>query len=187
MGGGATSYACNPNLFVNPTSGSVYARYLIGNIPDGNSNTIAFAEVLGQNQSGVPAKTKKGTTTPASGSFDAFVWGGSQNNPNTYNMNTATPNSTPPAPPNVPTAASNTSYAGVDWGPTYLYRTTPPFVVIGTTPATSGLTVPSTCHPGSLQVCLMDGSVRSITSEVSAYSWSCANLPADGEPFDSSW
>jgi prepilin-type N-terminal cleavage/methylation domain-containing protein len=186
-GGGATSYACNPNVFVNSASGSNYAPFKINTISDGTSNTLGFAEVLGQNQSGVPGKTKKGVTTPATGSFDAFVWGGSGANPNTFNMNKATATSTPPAPPTVPTASSTSSYAGTDWGPTYLYTTTSPFLVVGTTPAESALTVPSSCHSGMLQVSLMDGSVRGITSGVSAYSWSCANLPADGNVFDSSW
>jgi prepilin-type N-terminal cleavage/methylation domain-containing protein len=185
-GGGATSYACNPNMFVNP-NGTIYAPYKISTITDGTSNTIGFAEVLGQNQSGVPGKTRKGVVTPASGSLDGFVWGGNGANPNTYNMNAATATSTPPAPPTVPSASNTSSYAGTDWGPTYLYTTTSPFLVIGTTPPTSALTVPSCCHIGTIQISMMDGSVHGVTIGVSAYSWSCANLPADGNVFDSSW
>jgi hypothetical protein len=42
-------------------------------------------------------------------------------------------------------------------------------------------------HTGIIIVCLMDGSVRTVSSAVSQYSWNLALDPADGMVFDSTW
>ena len=42
-------------------------------------------------------------------------------------------------------------------------------------------------HTGLILVCMMDGSVRPVTSGVSQYSWNLALNPADGQVFDNSW
>jgi hypothetical protein len=42
-------------------------------------------------------------------------------------------------------------------------------------------------HTGIINVCLMDGSVRSVNPAVSQYSWNLALQPADGQVFDSTW
>jgi prepilin-type processing-associated H-X9-DG protein len=42
-------------------------------------------------------------------------------------------------------------------------------------------------HTGLINVCLMDGSVRTVTSGVSQYSWNLALQPADGQVFDNTW
>lgn len=186
-GGGATNYACNPNVFVNAQSNLVYAPYTYNTIKDGTSNTIGFTEVIAQNQSGVPAKSHHGVLSPASGSFDGFVWGGNQVTPNILNMNAATALTNPPRPPTVPASSSTSSYAGTDWGPTYLYVTNVPFMVVGTTPARSVLTIPSCCHVGTIQASLMDGSVRSIDTGVSLVSWIAVNTPAALDNEDASW
>src|SRR5207249_1157654 len=48
----ATSYSANFQLFGSTTSGNArMARYSIGNIPDGTSNTIGYAEKYGGSQS----------------------------------------------------------------------------------------------------------------------------------------
>jgi hypothetical protein len=54
---------------------------------------------------------------------------------------------------------------------------------------------PSACDPmrvqspysGVILAALGDGSVRSVSTGVSAYSWNLAMNPADGLVFDSSW
>jgi len=207
-GGGATSYACNPNLFVNSKAGSTYAQFQINTITDGSSNTLGFIEVIGQNQSGTAAG-KKG---PATGSFDAFVWGGNSNSAlatnlgetvgaNTYNVNppgpfavtSTAPTGAPPPTVNQPAnfKTSTNSYYGTDWGPAYLYVQTVPFLVTGTSPPVSGLTspacIPSTCHIGVIQAVLMDGSVHSIANTLTTTSWIAVNTPTGGDQLDTSW
>src|SRR5262249_30817517 len=52
QGYAGTSYAGNYQVFATPgttlTNGISYSRYTIGNIPDGTSNTVLFAEQYGQ-------------------------------------------------------------------------------------------------------------------------------------------
>jgi hypothetical protein len=54
---------------------------------------------------------------------------------------------------------------------------------------------PNNCYPmllqspyaGGILVGLGDGSVRSVSSGVSQYSWNLALNPSDGQVFDNSW
>jgi prepilin-type N-terminal cleavage/methylation domain-containing protein len=60
--------------------------------------------------------------------------------------------------------------------------------VIGTTPAKcANGSGPSTCHAGSIQTGLMDGSVRGVSSSVSGNSWNLAFSPADNDVLGSDW
>jgi prepilin-type N-terminal cleavage/methylation domain-containing protein len=45
----------------------------------------------------------------------------------------------------------------------------------------------STAHPGGMQVCLADGSGRSISPQISPDTWWAACTPADGESMGSDW
>jgi hypothetical protein len=44
-----------------------------------------------------------------------------------------------------------------------------------------------TPYAGGILVSLGDGSVRSVSSGVSQYSWNLALNPADGKVFDATW
>lgn len=46
---------------------------------------------------------------------------------------------------------------------------------------------PSSGHTASIQVALMDGSVKALNAGLTQFSWQLAYQPADGQVFDSSW
>jgi prepilin-type N-terminal cleavage/methylation domain-containing protein len=46
---------------------------------------------------------------------------------------------------------------------------------------------PAGFHPNLLMVAMTDGSVRSVGTGVSQYSWDCAVQPDDRQPFDNTW
>jgi hypothetical protein len=75
---------------------------------------------------------------------------------------------------------SNGSAFGV-WG---LYTPQTSVRVSGSNPAHPYY--PNTFHPTE-QVLMMDGSVRGVTSAVSATTWSYACTPDDGNPLPSDW
>jgi prepilin-type N-terminal cleavage/methylation domain-containing protein len=54
-------------------------------------------------------------------------------------------------------------------------------------PAACDPTLVQTPYPGSILVGLGDGSVRSVSTGVTQYSWQLAVTPSDGATFDSSW
>jgi prepilin-type N-terminal cleavage/methylation domain-containing protein len=58
---------------------------------------------------------------------------------------------------------------------------------IGTTPKKASGASPQTCHDRSIQVAMMDGSVRSVTASVSQNAWNLVFSPADSQEIDSSW
>jgi len=66
---------------------------------------------------------------------------------------------------------------------------TVPLPVIGITPSsvTAQTQYPSTCHTGSIQAGMMDGSVRGVSSSVSTSAWDYVFSPADSEVLDTSW
>ena len=45
----------------------------------------------------------------------------------------------------------------------------------------------ATAHPGGIQVCLADGSVRSLSPAISPETWWAACTPADGEVLSADW
>jgi prepilin-type N-terminal cleavage/methylation domain-containing protein len=162
-GVGASNYACNPALFnFNGVAG--YAAYKIGNIPDGTSNTIGFTERIALQQ----------------GSVDGMLWGGT-------GATSCLPSTVSPIA--TITGFTASSGNGVGSGPTYFWgnATTGTYLTIGATPLTATGTWPTTCHIGSIQANMMDGSVRGITASVSQYSWNVANGPADNLVFDTTW
>jgi prepilin-type N-terminal cleavage/methylation domain-containing protein len=158
-----TSYAPNYQMYgavVNSVAGgggtvSTYtAKYTIGNIPDGTSNTVSVAERFA--------------------SFPAFTSNG--NSPwLPYTLNTGSTLFYP--------------YSSYFADPNYLPSATAPTYQpqVSARPVSANPYSPSSAHAGSLQVALMDGSVRGITSGVSALTWSYAVFPADGFPMPSDW
>jgi prepilin-type N-terminal cleavage/methylation domain-containing protein len=95
---------------------------------------------------------------------------------------------------------TNCNGMGVGWAmgmcgnpPTWPYNYTPANYLALPVPQLAP--TPSACDPDKLQspyfsgslVGLGDGSVRSVSAGVSAYSWNLALNPADGQSFDNSW
>jgi prepilin-type N-terminal cleavage/methylation domain-containing protein len=159
---GSSNYACNPLLF-NTSAGTVYAQYKIGNIPDGTSNTIGFTERIALQSDN-----------------NGMLWGGTSTTVAPPAQNTIL---NPAAGTTAVTPAITTALSG----PIYTYVNTVPFLSIGKTPSTATGNAPTCCHAGSIQANMMDGSVRGISSSVSAVSWTAANTPAAGDLADSTW
>jgi prepilin-type N-terminal cleavage/methylation domain-containing protein len=147
----ASSYAANYLLFgAGTASGSVsgyVAKYSVGNIPDGTSNTVAMAERFGYNtvaNCNNSAWTPYGTNATNSATFAQGL------------LNYATVVSYPPQASVTPNKNTATAFS------------------------------PTSSHAG-VQVSLMDGSVRGVTSSVSAITWGYAVDPGDGFPMPSDW
>jgi prepilin-type N-terminal cleavage/methylation domain-containing protein len=165
---GLSCYSYNLVLFggsynaVNTVLGRSASPYKIGNIPDGSSNTIGLGEQTG----GYP------------GSFSNNGYNGSE----AYNTW---------AWPATPLTTGGT-YGPYSPDPTYLpggalYGANYPMPQCGVTPLQSDPTRFQSCHPGIINVSMMDGSVRTIGSGVSQFNWNLALNPADGQVFDGSW
>jgi prepilin-type N-terminal cleavage/methylation domain-containing protein len=175
---GTSNYACNPLLFtVNGTTGTTvtgpYSQYKVGNIPDGTSNTVAYTERLALN-GGDPSTAINGMT-----------WGGVSL--------TLAPAAAYTTQYQFPSVAYTYVAAGVAFNGTTVTYTlnsgaaTSGLPIIGTTPAKAIGQGPVTCHTGSIQTALMDGSVRSVSSSVSLSAWTLAFNPADGGVLDTTW
>jgi prepilin-type N-terminal cleavage/methylation domain-containing protein len=137
--------------------------YKIGNIPDGNSNTIG----LGEQPGGYPSYYNQIGTYGASEAYNVWAW------------------------PLNPLASEGT-YGPYSPDPAFLpggnqYGSNYPMPQCGVSPMALNTTTFASCHTGILLVCMMDGSVRPVASGVSQYSWNLALQPADGLVFDASW
>jgi prepilin-type N-terminal cleavage/methylation domain-containing protein len=137
--------------------------FKIGNIPDGTSNTIG----LGEQPGGYPAFYNQVNTYGGSEAYNTWAW------------------------PLNPLASEGT-YGPYSPDPSYLpggnnYSSNYPLPLCGVPASQIQTYTFASQHPGVLLVCMMDGSVRSLTSSVSQYSWNLALNPADGMVFDSSW
>ncbi len=135
-----------------------------GGMPDGTSNTVAFAEKKLFCTNG-----PSGTTGPG-----GSAWGWHPTAPITANTN---PTFTPP---NIFLPAFNYYSTGS------VAPILPP--QIATTPATN--CNPNLAHnlsTGLCQVGLFDGSVRSVSSGVSQLTWAYACIPNDGQVLGSNW
>jgi prepilin-type N-terminal cleavage/methylation domain-containing protein len=151
-----TSYAPNYLLFGAATgttnvTGNI-ARYTIGNIPDGTSQTVSVAERL---------------TSFTSSSYNTYC--NSAWYPYAYN-----------------TTSGSTTVSGS------LYASQIGSAGFTNLPQTSAKAIsanpfgPSSPHT-TCQVVLMDGSVRGVTSSVSATTWGYALTPDDGQVLGSNW
>jgi hypothetical protein len=137
--------------------------FKIGNIPDGSSNTIG----LGEQPGGYPSYYGQTNSYGGSEAYNVWAW------------------------PLNPLASEGT-YGPYSPDPAFLpggnqYGSNYPMPQCGVSPSALNPATFASCHTGLLLVCMMDSSVRSVTSGVSQYSWNLALNPADGMVFDSSW
>jgi prepilin-type N-terminal cleavage/methylation domain-containing protein len=137
--------------------------YNIGNIPDGTSNTIG----LGEQPGGYPSYYGQTNSYGGSEAYNVWAW------------------------PLNPLASEGT-YGPYSPDPAFLpggnqYGSNYPMPQCGVTPSALNPATFASCHTSVLFVCMMDGSVRPVTSGVSQYSWNLALQPADGLLFDESW
>jgi hypothetical protein len=132
--------------------------YRISNIPDGTSNTIGMVEASGCFP-GYP------TVDPQTGTLENYMswpW-------------PAYPNSFGPYWPNPDELPGQPHYLGYY-----------PLPQIGVTPMKADPNLCQSYH-AVMNIALMDGSVRSITSDISQTTWSNALDPADGQVLGSDW
>jgi len=149
-GWACTSYSGNWYLFgrdyyYNPAFGyETRSKYLIGNIPDGNANTIALVERYAW--------------------YPSYSWSPLWNHPSDR----------------------------AHWGDTHQWTTQygvfglyqPQFSV---KPNQAHPYYPNSGHPTSIQVLLMDGSVRPVANGVTATNWNNAIQPDDGQVLPGNW
>jgi prepilin-type N-terminal cleavage/methylation domain-containing protein len=154
------SYGANFQLFgSSPANANADApRYNIGNIPDGTSNTIGFAEHYAacDNSGG----TKGGNVWAYPGIYSSAIGTGG-----TYWM----------------PVVGNTRATG-GWGANAFL---PP--QIKPTQAACSSALAQGIHTGVIECLLMDGSVRSVNSSISQPTWQNALMPDDGNTLGSDW
>ena len=174
QGYAGTSYAGSYQLFASPgstlTNGTSYSNYQIGNIPDGTSNTVMFAEQYGQ--TGLDANM---WATPINMTFNNAGPNGQwvQNGPvsNFSGYSDAIFAMGPPV--------SGAITAPPSWIPPPEFNVTPK--------SATGVNTPAGIHGSLMQVLLADGSVRRVHSGISALTWVYAVSPADGLPMPEDW
>jgi prepilin-type N-terminal cleavage/methylation domain-containing protein len=134
---------------------------LTASFPDGTSNTVILMERFAlANQFTTTGSPPTTTSTPQS-----HYWSGA----NTYVTASYTPA--------VTDSMGNVTMPAVSVGsPQY-----------GATPATANDAQPQGFDTSGLQVALGDGSVRTVSSGVSALTWYYACNPSDGQPMPSDW
>jgi len=158
----AGSYALNLALF--GASGTCNIKgalspFQIGTIPDGTSNTIAIVEASSAFP-GYPA------VDPQTGTNENFM---------TWSY-PAYPNTLGPYWPNPDELPGGANYTG-------LYA----LPQLGTTPMQANPNLCQSYHPGVMNIALMDGSVRTISSSLTQTTWSNALNPADGKALGTDW
>jgi prepilin-type N-terminal cleavage/methylation domain-containing protein len=137
--------------------------YKVGNIPDGSSNTIGLGEQTGA----YPGYYNQVSTYGSSEAYNVWAWPlNPLNSGGTYGPYSPDPAYLP---------------GGAYYGSSY------PLPQCGVNPMQSDPSRFQSMHTSLILVGMMDGSVRPVNSGVSAYSWSLALNPADGQVFDSSW
>jgi prepilin-type N-terminal cleavage/methylation domain-containing protein len=164
---GLSSYAFNTVLWAGSFQAAgrlnVPPPYNLANIPDGTSNTVGLGEQTG----GYPGYYGQVNSYGASEAYNVWAW--------------------PLNPLN-----SGGTYGPYSPDPAYLqggqyYGANYPMPQCGVLPNLSDPSRMQSMHTGLILVCMMDGSVRPVTGEVSQYSWNLALQPADGLAFDSTW
>jgi prepilin-type N-terminal cleavage/methylation domain-containing protein len=159
---GYCSYRTNLLAFaVPPGSQNWTGPTLPASFTDGTSNTISFAEGFAQPGYGgsSPAAANWGTTY-----LDGTPWCG------------------PGSPPNG--RCDGPMYLATATGSPVVY-TTPPFTT--TPPQTVNGDRPNSFSANVVQVGLMDGSVRSVSANISPRTWYLASHPSDGTPLGNDW
>jgi prepilin-type N-terminal cleavage/methylation domain-containing protein len=157
-----SNYALNLALF--GAAGSFNVRgalsiYRIGTIPDGNSNTIGIVEASGCFP-GYPA------VDPQSGTSENYMTWSYPAYPNTMGPYWPNPDELPGQP---------------NWTGSF------PLPQLGTTPMQANPNLCQSYHTGVMNVALMDGSVRTVSTGLSQATWTLALDPADGQVLGSDW
>jgi hypothetical protein len=175
----ASSYVSNLPLFATartapPPPGNVKtlnSQYKINNIPDGASNTVAFAERLGRCGAG-----NCGSASSPICSYRDFPSGVFTNENPFFNIPTGfgADHANPPVLPSLPQIGVSQTTCNV--------RT----ITVGTIKYQVGME-PSTSHTGAMAVGLADGSVRLFASGIGQTTWYHACNPTDGTPLGSDW
>jgi prepilin-type N-terminal cleavage/methylation domain-containing protein len=166
---GLSCYSYNLVLFggtynaVSTIVGRSACSYTLANIPDGTSNTIGLGEQTG----GYPGSFNGGNAYNSSEAYNTWAWPATPlNTQGTYGPYSPDP-----------------SYlqGGVNYGANY------PLPQCGIAAINADPARFQSCHPGIINVSMMDGSVRTVSSAVSQPSWNIALNPADGQVFDARW
>lgn len=166
---GLSCYSYNLVLFggsynaVNTVVGRSTAAYKLGTIPHGTSNTIGLGEQTG----GYPGSFDSSDPYNASEAYNTWAW------------------------PATPLTTGGT-YGPYSPDPAYLqggalFKANYPLPQCGVNPLLADPARFQSVHPGIINVALMDGSVRVISSTISQQSWNTALNPADGGVLDSTW
>jgi prepilin-type N-terminal cleavage/methylation domain-containing protein len=167
---GGSSYACNFFAFgsgpsVAPYSGWNWwgANRFQGSFPDGLSNTIFFTEKYARCEYPPAKQTGGGNMWAHANVNSGQSWWPVLMSPDYLQYN---PNN-----------------MGAQAGALFQAQ---PAVFMGTG-ATCDWTRATTGHSGSIQACLGDGSVRTISDSISPATWWAAFTPAGNEPMPSDW
>ncbi len=153
------------------------SRYNIGNIPDGNSNTVGIVERFGQ----FPyyGGWSNAWVYPSSITYWQIgpPWGGPNNATSTFGF--WNPSS------NTPTANGQTPLYSTAWAQ-YLPQIAPPVRnYVGSVPPAHPYYA-NTGH-STLQCLLMDGSVRGVSGAITQSTWAYALYPDDGTSLGPNW
>jgi prepilin-type N-terminal cleavage/methylation domain-containing protein/prepilin-type processing-associated H-X9-DG protein len=157
-----SNYALNLALF---GAGGAFNRkgapspYRLSIIPDGTSNTICMTETSGCFP-GYP------TTNPSTGTPENYMLWSYPAYPNTMGPYWPNPDQLPGQP----------NYTGLFLLPQF-----------SPTPMQANPTMAQSYHPGAMNIAMMDGSVRTISSALSQTTWTNALNPADGQVLGSDW
>jgi prepilin-type processing-associated H-X9-DG protein len=157
---GVGSIAANYLVFGDPPRGSCEgAARIPASIPDGLSNTIFYAERYTTCGTG-------GDPNDQTGKVTACLWGDSNANWRpSFCINNAL---------QIPTV--------LGYQPCKLFQVTPDWIA-GNCDAGAA----NSPHPGGINVCLGDGSVRFISAGISGATWASACDPRDGVPLTNGW
>ena len=144
---GASSYAGNNYVFGDPPGKNTYgAATLPASVPDGQSNTVFFAEIYG--------------TCGSSGNID-LLWGSLWADANSIWR------------PGFNLGGSKSGTNVASYPPSPMFQIAPHFI------NTCDPERPQAAHPGSLGVCLGDGSVRYLAGTMEETIWAYLADPRD--------
>jgi prepilin-type N-terminal cleavage/methylation domain-containing protein len=171
----SASYGANYQLFGTvPLNTTGYAaQYNIGNIPDGTSNTVFFAEHLSEGYvSGGPCFLGWDAWTTSKQCFYSTT-GGDGNHGPWIGVNAGLPQISS-------WCTKGDMLNGT--GPWYWYS-----IQINPVLKNAHRCSTSSAHTSVFQTALADGSVRSVTGSITQTTWVDALNPADGIPLGSDW
>jgi prepilin-type N-terminal cleavage/methylation domain-containing protein len=144
------------------------SRYNIGNIPDGNSNSIAIVERFGQ----FPYYTGWSNAWCYPANLSTYGWNNAGSDYGYWNQTNGTVTGNPPA--------YSTAWLQ------YLPQIQPPVRnYVGAVPPAHPYY--ATTGHSTLQVLLMDGSVRGVSGAITQSTWSYALYPDDGTSLGPNW